>query len=182
MHISHLLGAAAVAVVAVVLLGDRTAAPQSPLDRAAAAPASQPADPIAPIAPAVANGHSVLVVEGARNGLGATFASRKQAPWAGVPKGFDSNWRLSVVDARGVELADVPLDVRPIATDPASLGKPATVRGCIVVDSRIGMLVNVPCYAEADRYRFTRIDPRGVEVPLGVVAGSKVRELAGGGR
>ena len=186
MHISHLLGAAALAVVTVMLLGDQHAAPQSAAETLPAAtseaPSAPAAMPSAPPAPAVANGHYVLVVEGDRNGLDVTFARRKDAPWAGIPKGFDSNWRLSVIDGRGAELADVPLDVRPFATDAASLGKPATVRGCIVVDSKIGMLVNVPRYAEAASYRFTRTDARGVTTPLGTVAATKVREFSGGGR
>ena len=172
MQTSHLLGAAALAVVALTLFGDRhRSAPKTK--------AASPARTVLPAVPAVADGHYVLVVEGDRNGLTVTFASKKPAPWGGRPKGFDSNWRLSVRDAQDVELVDIPLDVRPFATGAASLGKPVVVQGCIVVDSRIGMLVNVPRYAEAESYRFTRTDADGTETVLGTVAAAKVRDLAG---
>jgi len=125
-----------------------------------------------------AAGHYVLVVEGDRDALDVTFARAKRAPWAGAPKGLDSAWRLVVEAADGAALADVPLDVRRFATDAASKGAPAVVRGCVVVESRIGMLVNVPRFAEAARYRFTRRDERGAPTVLGVVAATRVRELA----
>ncbi|MCK5942385.1 MAG: hypothetical protein KAI24_10480 [Planctomycetes bacterium] len=178
MQTSHLFGAAALVVVAAVLVGERHAAgdPATP----AAAPVVAPSP--APVGPPEADGHFVLVVEGDRNGLDVTFASRKAAPWAGVPKGFTSNWQLTVLDAADRQLAQVPLDVRPFATDAGSLGKPARVRGCIVVDSKIGMLVNVPRFAEAHAYRFSRTEPRGDVTLLGTVTGDRVRELAGGGR
>ena len=80
------------------------------------------------------DGHYVLVVEGDRDGLDVTFASKKDAPWAGAPKGFSSAWRLEVLDAAGAALAAVPLDVRPFATHAGAKGKPAVVRGCVVVD------------------------------------------------
>ena len=173
MHTPRLLGAAASVVVAAVLMLDRSASP-SPAAARAAAPAAPEAT-----APPVADGHYVLVVEGDRDGLDVTFASRKQDPWAGAPKGLSDAWRLEVLDAGGAQLAEVPLDVRPFATDAASQGKPAVVRGCIVVDSKIGMLVNAPRYQGAASYRFSRTDARGVVTQLGTVAAAKVRELAG---
>ncbi|MGC6486114.1 MAG: hypothetical protein ACON4Z_00575 [Planctomycetota bacterium] len=165
-----LLGAAAITVVAALALrarGDRTAA---------AAPDAAAAT--VPTPPAAAAGHYVLVVEGDRDGLDVTFARAKRTPWAGAPKGLASSWRLAVLAADGSALADVPLDVRRFATDAASKGAPVTVRGCVVVDSRIGMLVSVPRFAGAARYRFTRSDERGVVTNLGEVPASRVRELA----
>ncbi len=170
MNISRiLLGAAAIMVVAALALQARS-------DRTASAAPDAAAAAATPAAPA---GHYVLVVEGDRDGLGVTFARTKQAPWAGAPKGLVSSWRLAVLAADGSTLADVPLDVRRFATDAASQGKPVTVRGCVVVDSRIGMLVSVPRFANAARYRFTRTSERGVETNLGEVLASQVRELAG---
>ena len=106
----------------------------------------------------------------------------QDAPWAGAPKGFSSSWRLEVLDAAGAALAAVPLDVRPFATHAGAKGKPAVVRGCVVVDSKIGMLVNAPRYAQAARYRFSRTDAAGVVTPLGEVPASEVRELSGDAR
>jgi hypothetical protein len=170
MNISRiLLGAAAIMVVAALALQARS-------DRTASAAPDAAAAATTPAAPA---GHYVLVVEGDRDGLDVTFARTKQAPWAGAPKGLVSSWRLAVLAADGSTLADVPLDVRRFATDAASQGKPVTVRGCVVVDSRIGMLVSVPRFANAARYRFTRTSERGVETNLGEVLASQVRELAG---
>jgi hypothetical protein len=138
-------------------------------------PSQLPAQP-------TADGHYVLVIEGDRNGLAVTFASKKAAPWAGIPKGFASNWTVSIRDASDRELANVPLDVSAFATDARSLGKPVRVQGCVIVDSKIGMLLNVPAFAEAANYVFVRTDNQGAVVALGTTSGDQVRELAGGGR
>ncbi len=128
--------------------------------------------------PPVADGHFVLVVEGNRDALAITAASRKQDPWAGIPKGLTSTWSLAVHDAAGTLLATVPLDVSPFATERA---RGVRVEGCVVRDSRIGMLVNAPAFADAASYTFTRIED-GRTVPLGVVAAHTVLQLAGVGR
>jgi hypothetical protein len=130
----------------------------------------------------VADGHYVLVVEGDRNGLAVTFARKKADRWAGTPKGFASNWMVSIRDVADRELAKVPLDVSPFATDARSLGQPARVQGCVIVDSKIGLLLNVPAFVTAASYVFTRTDNVGVSVALGTTSGDAVRELAGGGR
>ena len=104
------------------------------------------------------------------------------SPWAGAPKGFDSNWHVTILDALGNKLASVPLDVRPFATGANSVGKPGQVRGCVVVDSKIGMLVNVPAYAAAASYVFARTEVDGVVTTLGTTSGDVIRELARGGR
>ena len=166
MHTPRIVGAAAAAVVALLLAEQQHAAPAATPRAAARTPAS-------------ADGHYVLVVEGDRDGLDVTFASRKDAAWAGAPKGFTSSWRLLVVDDAGAELAEVPLDVRPFATGVNSKGKPAVVHGCVVVDSKIGMLVNAPRYAQAASYRFSRTDAAGVVTQLGEVTANQVRDLSG---
>lgn len=191
MHASHLLGLGAVlAVAATMLVRSEPAAPAAaaPDTTALATPAAPPAEPEAgpthepPTEPPTEpQGHYVLVVEGDRNHLDVTFARHKPAPWAGVPKGFTSTWLLRVRDADGDVLGTVPLDVRPFATGAADVGKPAEVRGCVVVDSRIGMLVNVPAFPNADRYELVRPGEQA-EVVIGAATGERVRELAGGGR
>jgi hypothetical protein len=132
--------------------------------------------------PPVAAGHLVLVVEGDRNALTVTAASRKSAPWAGVPKGFTSDWRLVIADAAGATLAAVPLDVRPFATGAGDVGRADVVQGCIVSSPRIGMLVNVPAFATATTYTFVRPAERGGDAVLGSVTAQHIAELAGGGR
>lgn len=185
MQLSHLLVAGALVAAISVLARHEAAAPDpssSPTTPPITAPLAAPiALPAAPARPAAA-GHYVLVVEGDRNGLAVTFASKKAARWGGVPKGFISNWHVTVLDANGEELATVPLDVRPFATSANALGKKAKVHGCIVVDSKIGMLVNVPAYAAAASYVFARTENDGSVTTLGTTSGAKVRELAGGGR
>jgi hypothetical protein len=166
MHPTHLLAAGAVAAVAFLLRGgDAAAAPPAP-------PAAQPV------------GHYVLVVEGHREQLAITAASAKPDPWGGVPKGFDSAWRLRVTDAGDAVLADVPLDVRPFDVEAGALLRKTRVEGCIVTSPAIGMLVNVPQFAAAARYTFTRPGGPGEarEHLLGVVDAAAVRALAGGGR
>lgn len=148
-----------------------------------ASTATTVAPPVAPApVPPVADGHYVLVVEGDRNALNVSFARKKAARWAGVPKGFDSNWRVSILDGAGKQLADVPLDVSPFATDAASVGKGPRVNGCFVVESKIGLLLNVPAFAMAQSYEFSRRGADGVKVALGTMTGAAIRDLAGGGR
>lgn len=127
------------------------------------------------------NGHFVLVVEGDRDALTITHANHKVDPWAGVPTGLRSAWNLTVRDANGAVLAEVPLDVSPFATDVPPQA-PVQVTGCIVRSPRIGMLVSVPAHANAASYAFTRRDGSGQVHALGVVDGEQVRTLAGGGR
>lgn len=183
MQLSHLLvGGALVAAIAVAARHDSAPGATNPIPAVSAAVDDQAAAAPALPTPPEANGHYVLVVEGDRNGLGVTFARQKTARWAGVPKGFSSNWHVTVLDANGDELAKVPLDVRPFATNQNRVGKPATVHGCIVVESKIGMLVNVPAYAAAASYVFSRTENDGTVTTLGTTTGAQVRELAGGGR
>lgn len=166
MHSSHVLGAGAMCAVFAWLFVSAPA-PSTP--------------PVAPTPPP-ANGHYVLVVEGTRNQLAITAASAKVDPWAGVPKGFDSPWRLRIADARGAVLADVPLDLSKFDTDAGAPLRPVRVEGCIVRSGAIGVLVNVPAFANAASYTFVRPEPQGEPTVIGTVTGEQVRALAGGGR
>lgn len=163
MQLSHLLGASALLAGLSFVLAARS-------DGAAS-------DPVLPPQQPVANGHFVLVVEGDRDQLGITAVSQKLDPWAGVPKGLTSAWSLSIRDAAGAELANVPLDLSKFDLDPAQKGKPLRVQGCIVKDSHVAMLANVPCFANAASYVFLRD-----KTAVGTVEGAAVRQLAGGGR
>jgi hypothetical protein len=166
MHLAQLLAT----VGAVASLGWFALAPTPP--------AAPPAPPAAP------TGHYVLVVEGHRELLTITAASAKPDPWGGAPKGFDSAWRLRVEDRAGAPLADVPLDVRPFDVAEGALLRPTRVEGCIVTSPAIGMLVNVPAFAEAARYTFSRPGDAGEAATrvIGVVDAEAVRALAGGRR
>jgi hypothetical protein len=166
MHSSLLLGASAACAALAWLF--------------VSAPAST--EPPVPPTPPTANGHYVLVVEGTRNQLAITAASAKTDPWAGVPTGFDSAWRLRIADARGELLADVPLDVSDFDTDPAAPLRPVRVAGCIVRSGAIGMLVSVPAFATAASYTIVRPEPQGEPTAIGTATGEHVRALAGGGR
>jgi hypothetical protein len=165
MHSSHVLGASA-AFAALAWLFASAPAPVAP--------------PVPPTPPA--NGHYVLVVEGTRNQLAITAASAKTDPWAGVPKGFDSPWRLRILDARGGVLADVPLDLSKFDTDAGAPLRPVRSTGCIVHSGAIGVLVNVPAFANAASYTFLRPEPQGEPTVFGTATGQQVRDLAGGGR
>jgi hypothetical protein len=120
-----------------------------------------------------------MVVEGDRTALTITFASHKKDPWAGVRKGFTSAWRLTAFAADGTMLAEVPLDVSPFDVSQKGVGAPIRSEGCIVVDSHVHLLVNVPRFATAATYRFERTEPNGVRTFLGSVAASTVQDLAG---
>lgn len=138
---------------------------------------SQPTPPV-PQQP-IADGHYVLVVQGDRDQLTVAHANRKADPWAGVPKGLQSAWSLHVHGGDGQLLVSVPLDVSAFDLAAERKGGAIEVEGCIVHDPKIAMLVNVPRFAAAASYTFTRREAAG-EVTLGVVDGARVRDLAGG--
>ncbi|MBX3462236.1 MAG: hypothetical protein KF830_03625 [Planctomycetes bacterium] len=134
-----------------------------------------------PPPPPAADGHYSLVVEGDRDHLAITHARAKAEPWAGVPKGLQSDWRLQIRAADRSLLAEVPLDLAAFDLAPARKGGAVEVDGCIVRDPRVAMLANVPRFAAAAEYTFVRRQG-DAEVWLGTTAGAAVRELAGGGR
>jgi hypothetical protein len=140
------------------------------------AAAGGPAPERTPQGPEAA-GHYAFVVQGDRSQLTITHAVAKPDPWAGVPKGFSSEWSLSIRDARGGELARVPLDLTKFDLQPERQGKPVVVEGCIVRDSKVAMLANAPAYPTAASYVFLR-----GELQVGTVAAATVQQLAGGGR
>lgn len=174
MHIPHAMGAGAV----LLTLGWLAIETTIPASLEVAPPAAVIAAPLPP----TATGHLVLVVEGDRNQLTITGASAKADPWAGVPKGLSSDWELQVLDATGAALATVPLDLSAFATGIFEQGLPLQVQGCVVRDTRIGMLVSVPAHATAASYRFRLRTADGNRITIGTVDGAQVRQLAGGGR
>lgn len=136
---------------------------------ASATPADRP--------PAAGPGHLVLIVEGTVRALDITAAVAKPDPWGGVPKGLRSPFELRILAEDGGELAVLPLDLSAFDTDPESIGRPLVVQGCLVRDWRIGLLVSVPDFDAAARYRFERDG-----VAIGEVAGETVRQLRRGQR
>lgn len=169
MQVLPVLGAGACAALFVFAWPADAAAPTPTHAATASAPAAA--------ASATADGHLVLIVQGDRDQLAIAGAVPKTDPWAGVPKGMTSDWRLEIRAADQSLLASVPLDVTPFATDPQAQHRPLRVEGCLVIDSRIAMLVNAPHFAEAASYTFHRGN-----VLLGTTSAEQVAKLAGGGR
>jgi len=121
-------------------------------------------------------GHYVLVVEGTVKELRISGAVAKDTPAGGPAKPKPSEFRLSVRDQAGKELANVPVDLSAFDLDPANIGKPPKVTGCIVRSSRIGVLLNVPNFAEAAEYVILRGETR-----LGGLDAAGLRALLAGG-
>lgn len=168
MNALHLVGAgAAIAAACWLVSVDRSTPPATP----ATAPAA-----------AVADGHYVLVVEGTRSALAITRAVHKADPWAGTPKGLQSDWLLRIDGPAGERLAELPLDLSAFAVGAAEQGQGVRVEGCTVRDERVGMLASVPAFPNAARYSFTRSGAVGERVEVGSLDGETVRRLAGGGR
>lgn len=131
-----------------------------------------PVDP-----PRQPNGHFALVVEGNVSALRVTHVVKKAEPCGMVPKGLTSEFALSVVDDQGKELWRQPLDLSQFDTDPAHIGRPVQVTGCIVKDSRIAALVNLPDYPDGASVSIWRGQQQ-----IGNVATNDLRQLAGGGK
>ncbi|MFM1873338.1 MAG: hypothetical protein RL398_2760 [Planctomycetota bacterium] len=169
MQLLPLLGGGA-AIAAAALFLDLAPAVATGTKPASAAPA-----PV--LAPAADAGHDVLVVQGDRDHLAITNVVRKADPWAGNPKAMASDWRLEIRAADGALLDTVLLDVTPFATRVEDKGRARRVEGCVVIDSRIAMLVNAPRHPDAAGYEFFR----GTE-SIGRCDATEVVRLAEGGR
>ncbi|MCR9244901.1 MAG: hypothetical protein NXI31_07705 [bacterium] len=176
MHISYLIGATAVCAVLTAFWLTAGEAPNQPANAGiATATTAKPA--VSPPPQLPGSGHYVLVIEGDRDALTVTHSSRKPARWAGVQKGLVSQWSLSIRDAANNELESIPLDLSHFDLRPERKGGALKVQGCVVRDTKVGILASVPCLENAARYMFLR----GKEV-VGSVAATRVFELAGGGR
>ena len=171
MQLLPLLGAgAAIAAAALLLdLAPATAGTAQP-----SAPAIAPANATARVAAA---GHDVLVVQGDRDRVVVTHVVKKTDPWAGNPKAMASDWRLEIRAADGALLDTVLLDLTPFATRVEDKGRARRVEGCVVIDSRIAMLVNAPRHHDAAVYEFFR----GTD-SLGRYDAVEILRLAEGGR
>ncbi len=147
------IGVVATAVAAILVgLAKPTAPAASTPGRIAVSAVADGQDP----APAKQPGHLVLVVEGNVLDLHITCAVAKPSPWAGVPKGLQSEFALLAFDAAGKEQMRVPLDLSCFETDPAKIHQPVVVTGCEVRSPDIGVLVNIPVVDGAVRYAIVR--------------------------
>jgi hypothetical protein len=100
-----------------------------------------------PIPPAT--GHLILQVEGDVRALQVVRITVKQDP-CGLAR-VASPFSIAILDAAERELDRVPLDLSQFDLDPAHLGQAPRVEGCVIKDSRIAALVNVPHYPTAAR-------------------------------
>lgn len=121
-------------------------------------------------------GHYVLVVEGNVKALRVSAAVAKDTPAGGPARPKPSEFRLSVRDGAGNELVSVPMDLSAFDLDPANIGKPPKVTGCIVKSTQVGVLLNVPRFAEAANYVILR-----GEAQLGTLDAQGLRTLLAGG-
>ncbi len=88
-------------------------------------------------------GHLILQIEGDANGLRVVRVTPKPDPLghlADVP----STHRVVVRLRDGGELASVPLDLSHFDLDPANVGRDASVTGCVVRETCVAALANVP--------------------------------------
>jgi hypothetical protein len=131
-------------------------------------PSAPPQDPA---------GHLVLVVEGNVGLLRVTGAVAKADAWGGVPKGLASDFALVGLDAKDAQVVRVPIDLSAFDTDPAHVGAPTVVTGCIVRSPDIGVLVNVPADDRIARWTIRRDDAQ-----IGEATALDIATLLRGGR
>lgn len=120
----------------VVLLGLATSAVAVALPRRESPPPS-------------ADGHLILQLEGDVRALSIVRITKKPDP-CGLAR-VDSPFSVVLLDAAERELARVPLDLSQFDLDPAHIGQPPRVAGCVIKDTRIAALVNVPHYPSTAR-------------------------------
>lgn len=132
---------------------------------AVAVPAFKESRVAAPIPPAT--GHLILQVEGDVRALQVVRITAKQDPCG--PARVASTFSVVILDAAERELDRVPLDLAQFDLDPAHIGQAPRVEGCVIKDTRIAALVNVPHYPTAARLVILRdrLDAGGASDVLG---------------
>jgi hypothetical protein len=119
-------------------------------------------------------GHLILQVEGDAGALQVTRITPKPDPCG--PARLHSEYAVVVRDAAGTELGRVPMDLSAFDLDPARIGQPLRVEGCVVKDTRVATLVSIPRWPTAaalDLVQGTRV--------LGTLAGDSFATMVRAG-
>ncbi len=112
------------------------------------------------------DGHLVLIIEGDARSLSITQVVAKKDP-CGPTDTIESDYHILMLDADASVLARYPLDLSQFDLNPDHIGRPVQVEGCVLIDTKIAMLANVPYLPNATHIQITGPD-------------SKVGELAAG--
>jgi hypothetical protein len=123
-------------------------------------------------------GHLILQIEGDARALRVSRITPKPDP-CGPIAGFVSEFSVAVFAADGTELGRYPLDLSAFDVDPARVGGAVRVEGCVVRDTRIATLANVPHWPDAARLEIAR---GGAVMGRLLAAEISAMTSAGGGR
>ena len=110
----------------------------------------------------------IVQIEGDAATLKATAASHKPFAYR-ARRGLTSDYRVSLVDSRGVVLATAPLDLSKFCVDSQHRGQPPHVRGDVVVEHKVVCRVKVPALADAARVQIEDVRDAKKPVLLGTV-------------
>jgi hypothetical protein len=100
-------------------------------------------------------GHLILQTEGDARALDVTRITVKPDPF-GHLAGVQSEFAIELRDAAGRLLGSYPLELDRFDMDPAHVGRDLRVEGCVIVDTRVAALVNVPDFVAAAELRILR--------------------------
>lgn len=148
--------------------------------------------------PAAADpGTWILQIEGDADSLAVSGASHRAFAYR-APRSASSDYRVTLVDRAGRTVATAPLDLSAFCLDPTHRGRPAHVRGDVVLEHAVVITVKVPARADAASLRFENVADPAKPVVLGTIdradllavlgkatrgdAGEKTKEKNGTGR
>lgn len=118
--------------------------------------------------PTSSPGTWILQIEGDAATLAVNGASLKPFTYR-APRGVTSDYRVSLVDSKGVVLATAPLDLSPFCMDPTHRGEVPHVRGDVVREHAVVITVKVPARADAAEVRIENISDPKNPVSLGSI-------------
>lgn len=125
--------------------------------------------------PAV-RGHLILQIEGDARALDVTHVTPKPDPF-GHLAGVAAEFVIEVRDRRGAVLGRFPLELDRFDLDPAHVGDPVRVEGCVLVDTKVAALASVPDFVDAAELRILR-----GEQELGRVDAARLARMTAEGR
>jgi hypothetical protein len=141
-------------------------------------PLALPGTPAQDPAPARAPTTWVLQIEGTPGALRVRGVSAKPFEYRAPRRRLPSDFRVSLRDAQGDEIASAPLDLSAFCMDRAHDGAPPHVRGDVLVSHEVVCTVKVPALAAAAELRIEQVRPVQPPVVLGAISRADVLALA----
>ncbi len=133
---------------------------------------------IANLQPPPPDGTWILHIEGDAQVLTVAGAAHKPFVHRAVRRPIRSDYRVELLDARGLRLYSAPIDLSKFCLDPNHRGHGPHIRGDQITPHRVCLTIKVPAHSSAATIRFLKAAPRvkpGKPVPQPTLLGEVAR-------